>query len=58
MLTLTDKIKKALKADFDELYQKEFTHDWRVQRFLRSMEIGVMKVDNLEKLFSKQVVKK
>jgi ATP-dependent protease HslVU (ClpYQ) peptidase subunit len=58
MLTLTDKIKKALKADFDELYQKDFVYDWKVHRFLRSLEIGVMKVDNLEKLFSKQAVKR
>jgi len=47
------KIKEALKKDFRTLYQKEFTTDWEAQRIVREIEIDVMGIDNLEKLFNK-----
>jgi hypothetical protein len=49
---MTEKeIKGAMLKDFKALYVKEFTTDWESQRFLRELEIKVMGVDNLLKLF-------
>ena len=48
----TDKLKRALIKDFNELYVKEFTMDWKVQRILRGLEIKVMGLPNTEKLIS------
>ena len=46
----SEQVKKALQKDFHELYQKRFTADYREQRFIRDIEIGVMKLDNLMKI--------
>jgi hypothetical protein len=52
MIELYD-IKEVLKKDFNNLYQERFTMDWRDQRLVRGLEIDVMSLDNLEKLFNK-----
>ena len=45
-----EKVKDAMKKDFNVLYQKEFTTDWEAQRFVRGLQIDVMGVDNLATL--------
>ena len=51
-----EKVKEALKKDFEVLYQKEFTTDWRAQRIIRELEINVMGLTNLEKAISQSVL--
>jgi hypothetical protein len=41
-MTIDERIKAALKADFNKLYVKEFTTDWKTQRLVRGLEIDVM----------------
>lgn len=47
---LDKKLREALKADFDNLYVKEFTTDWKNQRLFRNIEIGIMDLKNTLKL--------
>lgn len=47
---LREAIKKAINKDFKELYVKEFTTDWKAQRLVRSLEVGVHTFSNIEKL--------
>ena len=49
------KIREALQKDFNNLYVKRFTADWRNQRFLRKLEIDIMSLDNLEALLKGSV---
>jgi len=49
-MTLEEKFKTALKKDFDLLYQKEFTTDWKEQRFIRGLEIDAMSFPNLAQI--------
>ena len=42
-----DKLREALKKDFHKLYVKEFTTNWKEERFVREVEIDVMSLDNL-----------
>ena len=44
-----DKFKQALQADFNALYQKEYTADWEAKRLVRSIEIDIMKFENVKK---------
>lgn len=46
---IESKIKEAIKKDFNILYQKEFTTDWKEQRLVRELEINVMSFPNLLK---------
>lgn len=46
---MKDKLKTALKKDFNTLLAKEFTTDWREQRLVTGLQIDVMGIDNLEK---------
>lgn len=55
---LIDKLRKALNKDFEELYVKEFTADWEIQRLLRSIEINLMSFDNLRQLIYSSEIKK
>lgn len=43
-------LKTALKKDFNLLYQKQFTTDWKAQRIVIGLEIDVMGLPNLEKV--------
>lgn len=49
-----DSIREAMVKDFKELYQKEFTTDWKAQRFVRELEIRIMGVSNIGKLIAHQ----
>jgi len=45
-----EQIKDALKKDFRELYVKEFSTMWKMERTVREIEIGIMSLNNLMKL--------
>lgn len=45
-----EKLRKALMKDFESLYVKEFTTDWKVQRLIRQVEIGLMPLTNTMEL--------
>jgi hypothetical protein len=51
------KLVRALQADFKALYCKEFTINWRAERFIRNLELGVMQLENTEKYIAKLVKK-
>jgi len=46
-------LRKALKKDFRNLYVREFTTDWVIERMLREIEIDVMSLENTLSLLSK-----
>jgi len=46
------KLKLALKKDFNQLLVKEFTTDWKAQRFVMGLQIDVMSLDNLNNLIT------
>lgn len=48
---MKEKLKTALKKDFDKLLVKEFTTNWKVERFQIGLFINVMGLDNTIKLF-------
>ncbi len=53
-MKVTEKqIREALKKDFRELYVKEFTTTWELERIIRSIEIDIMPLKNLIKLINK-----
>jgi len=54
----TEKIREALKKDFNTLYQKGFTTDWKAQRIVRGIEINIMGLDALESLFNSLLANK
>lgn len=43
------KLVRALQKDFTELYQKEYTTEYKTKRMLINIELGIMRLDNLEK---------
>lgn len=47
------KLVRALQADFKALYVKEFTTNWRAERLIRNLELGVMQLKNTEKYIAK-----
>lgn len=49
------KLKKALFKDFENLYQKEYCTDFKEKRLIRSVEIGIMDLTNVKKLFNDTV---
>lgn len=50
-MKVTEKqIKEALKEDFNELYVKEFSTAWELERIVRGIEIDIMPFKNLMKL--------
>jgi hypothetical protein len=51
---MTNNLKEALIKDFKQLLQKEFTTDWKIQRMVRELEIGVMSLDNTEALINQK----
>jgi hypothetical protein len=50
MKTIIEKLRVALIKDFENLYVQEFTSDWRAQRLIRNLEIGVMSFEHTVKL--------
>ena len=46
---LRELIQRSLIKDFNDLYVKKFTTDWKTQRLIRSLEIDVMSFTNLER---------
>ena len=50
------KLVRALQADFKKLYVKEFTINYKAQRLIRNMEIGIMQLPNLEKYINRKVI--
>jgi nicotinic acid phosphoribosyltransferase len=40
------KLREGLIKDFNELYVKEFTTEWKMERFCRKSEINLMSFDN------------
>lgn len=50
---LDEDIRKALQEDFEKLYVKEFTLDYKTQRVLRNLEIRIMSLDNIKSLIAK-----
>lgn len=46
------KLRESLKKDFHNLYQREFTTDWREQRVVRDIEIEIMNLNNVLQLIS------
>ena len=48
------KLVRALQADFKELYQKEFTTDYKAKRLIRNIELGIMRLENTEKYIATQ----
>jgi len=50
-MKVTEKqIKDALKKDFNELYVKEYSTAWEIERMVRGIEIDLMPFKNLMKL--------
>ena len=53
MKELTEKqIRETLKKDFRELYVKEYSTTWEIERMVRETEIDIMPLKNLMKLFN------
>jgi hypothetical protein len=48
-----DIVKKAILQDFKELLVKEFTTNWKAERFFIEMCLSVMSLDNTMKLIKK-----
>lgn len=46
-------LREAIYKDFEVLYQKEFTTDWKEQRLLRKLETNIMGLNNLESLIER-----
>ena len=47
---MIDKLRKALRKDFKELYSKGYTIDYKTKRLLIDIEIGIMRLNNTMKL--------
>ena len=47
------KLVRALQKDFTSLYTKGFTTSWKTQRWIRNIELGIMRLENTEKLLEK-----
>lgn len=45
------KIKEAMVKDFRALYQPGFSANYEAEQMIRSIEIGIMQVDNLVALY-------
>ena len=49
------RIREGLVKDFNDLYVKEFTTEWKMERFCRKSEINLMSFDNTIKSLLKEV---
>ena len=43
---IAQKLKEGMIKDFNDLYVKEFTTEWKLERWCRKTEINLMTVDN------------
>ena len=48
-------LREALRKDFNSLYVARFTTNWVVERKLRSLELDIMRLDNLMALINSEV---
>jgi hypothetical protein len=54
---IENKIKEAMLKDFNNLYVKNYTTAWETQRIIRGIEIKIMSIENLIKLFENKNLK-
>lgn len=47
------KLVRALQADFKELYQPQYTTNYKANRMIINMELAIMRLENTEKYISK-----
>lgn len=45
-----DDVKDAIRKDFHDLYKKEYSTNYKAERMLRDIEIGIMDFENLMEL--------
>lgn len=56
MKNITDEqIRKAIIKDFRNLYQKGYTIDWEAKRIINEVEVSIIPLDNIKKLFGLKV---
>ena len=48
------RLREALRKDFNSLYVDRFTTNWVVERKLRSLELDIMRLDNLMVLINSE----
>lgn len=53
MTTPRERLREALKQDFNNLYVKQFTTDWQTQRLVRQTEIDIMALENLDRAINR-----
>ncbi len=46
-----EQVRKALIKDFEKLYVPEFSATWEMERMVRRIEINLMELENVMKLF-------
>jgi hypothetical protein len=51
------KLVEALRKDYKQLYVKEYTTRWREERFIRTIELGIMSLKNSEEYISQELDK-
>ena len=51
-----DEIRKALRNDFKNLYMPGYTIDYKTQRMLRNIEIGIMRLEAIQYLIDRKTV--
>ena len=50
-------IRTAISKDFETIYVKEFTTNWKIERLSRNLEIGVMDFDAIQALIRTEKLK-
>ena len=50
-------IRTAISKDFETIYVKEFTTNWKIERLSRNLEIGVMDFDAIQDLIRTEKLK-
>jgi len=50
-------IRTAISKDFETIYVKEFTTNWKIERLSRNLEIGVMDFDAIQSLIRTEKLK-
>ena len=50
-------IRIAISKDFETIYVKEFTTNWKIKRLSRNLEIGVMDFDAIQALIRTEKLK-
>ena len=50
-------VRTAISKDFETIYVKEFTTNWKIERLSRNLEIGVMDFDAMQALIRTEKLK-